>query len=334
MVFVNWGLLWLLPLAAIPILLHLLTLHRLRTVELSTFRFLFDSYMQQRRRMQFLEALLAILRTLFLLLLVLVFARPVVRHWNDLFRCGSGGREVILLMDCSASMNAQTAGVSAFDRAKSAARGGRQTLAAGRPAHPHPRRRQPEEVFSRFTTDAERHRGEDRRPDHHVVAGQLLRRLHAPVRPRGARSAPTRSSTCSPTARPAAGARSRNQGLDRILPPETPFVVVNVGSNEAIAQPGGRRRRAAAAPGRRRPAGPPAPPASSTTRRGAGRGHPERLHRREGGRPRTRCPQARRDGRDAASSTRPPSRACTAAASRSPATAPTASPTTTATCSP
>ena len=79
MVFVNWGLLWLLPLAAIPILLHLLTLYRLRTVELSTYRFLFDSYVQQRRRMQFLEALLAILRTLFLLLLVLVVARPTVR---------------------------------------------------------------------------------------------------------------------------------------------------------------------------------------------------------------------------------------------------------------
>ena len=42
-------------------LLHLLTLHRLRTVELSTYRFLFDSYVQQRRRMKFLEALLALL---------------------------------------------------------------------------------------------------------------------------------------------------------------------------------------------------------------------------------------------------------------------------------
>ena len=48
--FINSGLLWIfLPLAAIPIVLHLLTLHRLKTVELSTFRFLFDSYVQQRR---------------------------------------------------------------------------------------------------------------------------------------------------------------------------------------------------------------------------------------------------------------------------------------------
>src|SRR5262249_28853696 len=96
MTLLHPALLWLLPLAAIPILLHLLTLHRLKTVELSTFRFLFDSYVQQRRRMQFLEALLAMLRTLFLLLLVFLVARPAIRHWNEFFHQGSG-HEVILL---------------------------------------------------------------------------------------------------------------------------------------------------------------------------------------------------------------------------------------------
>ena len=80
MIFLHTGLLWLIPLAAIPIVLHLLTLHRLKTVELSTIRFLFDSYVQQRRQIKFLEAILAALRTLFLLLLVLVVARPVVKH--------------------------------------------------------------------------------------------------------------------------------------------------------------------------------------------------------------------------------------------------------------
>src|ERR1700759_3121497 len=106
--FVHTYLLYFLPLAAIPIVLHLLTLHRLRTVELSTFRFLFDSYVQQRRQMKFLEALLAALRTLFLLLLVLVCSRPGVQHASALFG-GGAGRDVIMLVDCSASMNAQTA---------------------------------------------------------------------------------------------------------------------------------------------------------------------------------------------------------------------------------
>src|SRR5436190_16884220 len=100
MTFLHPALLVLLPLAAIPVLLHLLTLHRLKTVELSTFRFLFDSYVQQRRKMKFLEALLAMLRTLFLLLLVLVCGRPVVRHWSALFGGGSG-RDVVMMVDCS-----------------------------------------------------------------------------------------------------------------------------------------------------------------------------------------------------------------------------------------
>src|SRR5262245_24201705 len=97
--FLHLWMLWFLPLAALPIILHLLTLHRLRTVELPTFRFLFDSYIQQRRRLKFLEALLAMLRTLFLIFLVLMVCRPVVKHWDRLFgQSGSGaaGREVIM----------------------------------------------------------------------------------------------------------------------------------------------------------------------------------------------------------------------------------------------
>src|SRR6476646_4864445 len=105
----------------IPILLHLLTLQRLRTVELSTYRFLFASYVQQRRRTQFLEALLAILRMLFILGLVAMIARPVAKRVSGLFQGGSG-RDVILLVDCSASMNAQAKGQSAFDRAKESAK--------------------------------------------------------------------------------------------------------------------------------------------------------------------------------------------------------------------
>ena len=90
MTFLHWACRWRAGLT--PILLHLLTLHRLRTVELSTYRFLFDSYVQQRRQMKFLEALLAMLRTLFLLALVLAFCRPVVQHWDRLFGGGAGPR--------------------------------------------------------------------------------------------------------------------------------------------------------------------------------------------------------------------------------------------------
>ena len=121
--FTNPLLLWFLPLALIPVLLHLLTLHRLKTVELSTFRFLFDSYVQQRRRMKFLEWLIALLRTLFLLFLVFAVSRMrMPDYWESLFGGGAGSRDVVLMFDTSASMGAVTDGVTALDRAKGAAR--------------------------------------------------------------------------------------------------------------------------------------------------------------------------------------------------------------------
>ena len=58
MTFLHGSLLPLAALAVVPVLLHLLSLHRLRTVELSTYRFLFDTHVQERRKMKFLEALL------------------------------------------------------------------------------------------------------------------------------------------------------------------------------------------------------------------------------------------------------------------------------------
>ncbi len=121
--FTNPLLLWFLPLALIPVLLHLLTLHRLKTVELSTFRFLFDSYVQQRRRMKFLEWLIALLRTLFLLFMVFAVSRMrMPDYWESLFGGGAGSRDVVLMFDTSASMGAATDGVTALERAKGAAR--------------------------------------------------------------------------------------------------------------------------------------------------------------------------------------------------------------------
>ena len=146
---------WCVPLVAIPIVLHLLTLHRLKTVDLSTFRFLFDTYVQQRRKMKFMDALIALLRTLFLLFLILACARPMIRHWNTLFGGTGGSRDIFLLVDCSASMNAVTDGVSAFDRAKLAASavvdklGSDDLVTLVRVAS------RPEEIVSKVTSDTD-----------------------------------------------------------------------------------------------------------------------------------------------------------------------------------
>src|SRR4051794_33326976 len=153
--FLSWWMLYLLPLALVPILLHLLTLQRLRTVELPTFRFLFDTYVQQRRRMQFLEALVAFLRMLFILLLVVLFAGLVFKDFDRLFGSGkgAGGREVILLIDASASMNARTGGKSAFERAKAAALDVVEELTPDDRVTLVRVGARPEELLSRFNTD-------------------------------------------------------------------------------------------------------------------------------------------------------------------------------------
>ena len=101
--FINPTLLWFLPLIAVPVILHLITLHRLRTVELSTFRFLMDSYVQQRRRLKLIEYLLLLLRTAFVLLIILVMARPQLQRFGWLFGAGTG-RAVAIIVDASPTM--------------------------------------------------------------------------------------------------------------------------------------------------------------------------------------------------------------------------------------
>ncbi|HUY36540.1 MAG TPA: VWA domain-containing protein [Pirellulales bacterium] len=229
---INANLLFLLPLAAIPVVLHLLTLHRLKTVELSTFRFLFDSYVQQRRRMKFLEALLAFLRTMFLLLLVFVCGRPVLRHWSALFG-GGAGRDVVLLVDCSASMNAQTAGLTSLQRAKTAARSVVKRLNSDDRLTLVRVAARPEEVFTRFSSDAEA-------IDEHIEAlttspsrGNWFMALSQVFGSHAAeRSKPTvyLFTDCQ-----ASGWRElEQQGVERLVPDDAKLVVVNVGSQEPL----------------------------------------------------------------------------------------------------
>lgn len=115
----NPLLLWFLPLALVPLTLHLLTLYRVRTVELSTYRFLMDSYLQQRRRMKLIEWLVMLLRTAFVLLLVLALARPVVEPFAWMRE--RGGRDVAVIVDVSPSMMQRSAGTTALERARSVA---------------------------------------------------------------------------------------------------------------------------------------------------------------------------------------------------------------------
>ncbi len=79
MTFLNPFALFGLLAAAIPILLHLLNLRKLRTIEFSTLTFLKELQKTKIRRLKLRQILLLILRTLLVMLIVLAFARPTLR---------------------------------------------------------------------------------------------------------------------------------------------------------------------------------------------------------------------------------------------------------------
>lgn len=119
--FTHAWLLWFLPLALVPILLHLLSRWRVRMVELSTVRFLVDSDPQQWRKSRWIERIILLLRILFLALVVLAISRPVATSFQGLFT-GNSGRDVVLIFDTSAAMALRSGGQTSLERSKAAAR--------------------------------------------------------------------------------------------------------------------------------------------------------------------------------------------------------------------
>jgi hypothetical protein len=230
--FLHPALLFFLPLVLVPIILHLITLHRLKTIELSTFRFLFDSYLRQRSHMKFMDALLTALRTLFLLLLVLAIGRPVLKHWSAFF-AAKGDRDRILLIDCSASMNASTDGVSALERAKAAALAAIARMGRGERVTLIRVSAKPEEIFSRFSADAETLRAKiDALQIGPGRANMLaaLRRVYENRGPGGGNPL-----VYLFTDGQASGWKEAlDQGLDRVAPANARLVVVDVGTRRPI----------------------------------------------------------------------------------------------------
>jgi Aerotolerance regulator N-terminal/von Willebrand factor type A domain len=99
---------------AVPIVIHLLFRQRARQVEIGTLHFLRVVLQDQARRRKLRRWLLLALRTAGVLLLALLFARP---FWRAPETQGSE-REVVILIDRSASMAAGNAGATPFDKAQ------------------------------------------------------------------------------------------------------------------------------------------------------------------------------------------------------------------------
>jgi hypothetical protein len=103
--------------AAIPIIIHLLNLRKVRTIEFSTLAFLKELQRTQIRRIKLRQLLLLVFRTLLIVFIVLAFSRPAVQT------TGSGigtdaGTAAAVLFDNSASMEIYNAHGNVFRQAK------------------------------------------------------------------------------------------------------------------------------------------------------------------------------------------------------------------------
>ena len=117
--FINQGFLWMMiPLAAAPIIIHLLNRRKHRNVPWAAMRFLEAAFKRTNRRVRMEHLILLLLRILLMLLIVLAISRPMVSRDSALAVIGQDKRNLILVVDTSYSMNYR-GGVTEthFDRA-------------------------------------------------------------------------------------------------------------------------------------------------------------------------------------------------------------------------
>jgi hypothetical protein len=117
MTFLNPAILWALAAVSIPILIHIFNLKRTKKIEFSTLMFLKEIQQSKYRRIKLKQLLILLCRIAFIILLVMMFARPF-----DTGFLGSPGNKakssVLLILDDSFSMLARTSSGNELDAAK------------------------------------------------------------------------------------------------------------------------------------------------------------------------------------------------------------------------
>ena len=108
MTFLQPYLLWLLPFAALPIVIHLLNRMRFRTVHWAATSFLFSANRASTRYARLRQVLLLACRVLALLAMICAVARPLAGGWAG-WMLSTSPDVVLILMDHSASMEARDA---------------------------------------------------------------------------------------------------------------------------------------------------------------------------------------------------------------------------------
>ncbi|MBM3494536.1 MAG: VWA domain-containing protein [Armatimonadetes bacterium] len=120
MTFASPALLYALVAASLPLLLHLVRRRRIRIIKWAAWQFLAISQQKLRRRLRIEQLILAGIRAAIIALIVLAFARPVIRT-STTGRTGEGPIHAVIALDNSAGMGYVHDGLSDFARAKQVA---------------------------------------------------------------------------------------------------------------------------------------------------------------------------------------------------------------------
>src|SRR4051794_6119409 len=122
MSFTSPALLWALPAAALPVLLHLLSRRQARRELFGDLTFLRRVHARSLPRTRLQQWLLVAARSLMIVMLILAFAGPVLEAGGSP-RAGAAaeGLDLAVLADLSYSMGARQAGKTRFDLARAQA---------------------------------------------------------------------------------------------------------------------------------------------------------------------------------------------------------------------
>ncbi len=116
--FANPWLLWGLPVAALPILIHLFHRKRARPHPFAAIHFVLRSERRSSRRLRLRRLLLFAVRTLILLAVPVALARPQARRSDAAAAASRGPRATAFVLDASMSMSYRRTGRTLFERAR------------------------------------------------------------------------------------------------------------------------------------------------------------------------------------------------------------------------
>lgn len=119
MTFLNPALLFGLIAAAIPVIIHLLNLRKLKKIEFSSLMFLKELQRNKIRKIKIKQWIILLLRVLIILFLVFAFARPTIQNISLSGVASSAKTSAVFIFDDTFSMNVINKNGSYFNRFKS-----------------------------------------------------------------------------------------------------------------------------------------------------------------------------------------------------------------------